>query len=135
MPLSGSTGPERLFEAPALLVASSWSRDGQWLADLRSGGGPRQIFVRPMRGATPDDGEPRHFSPSTFSREGAEFSPDGRWLAYSSNESGANEVYVQAFPGPGEKRRISSNGGTNPAWSPSGRELFFLASIPGRGRR
>ncbi|HLJ51537.1 MAG TPA: hypothetical protein VKU01_36275 [Bryobacteraceae bacterium] len=57
----------------------------------------------------------------------AEFSPDGKWMAYVSNETGANEVYVQAFPGPGHKQRISLSGGANPAWARKGRELFYLS--------
>ena len=40
-----------------------------------------------------------------------EFSPDGRWLAYVSNQSGRHEVYVQPYPGPGERHLISTNGG------------------------
>ena len=55
-----------------------------------------------------------------------EFSPDGRWLAYVSNESGRNEVYVQPYPGPGERHLISTNGGEQPAWSGNGRELFYV---------
>ena len=57
-----------------------------------------------------------------------EFSPDGRWLAYVSTESGRNEVYVQPYPGPGERHLISTNGGWQPAWSGSGRELFYVQS-------
>jgi serine/threonine protein kinase len=53
------------------------------------------------------------------------FSPDGHWLAYVSDESGRYEVYVQTFPNPGGKWRISNDGGTEPAWSPAGRELFY----------
>jgi hypothetical protein len=49
---------------------------------------------------------------------GAALSPDGRWLAYPSNATGALEIWVQ--------RRISPNGGTDPAWSKDGRELFYL---------
>jgi serine/threonine-protein kinase len=56
----------------------------------------------------------------------ASLSPDGRWLAYHSNESGRNEVYVQPFPPAGEKHQITTTGGTNPLWSPDGKELFFL---------
>ena len=37
---------------------------------------------------------------------GCPFSPDGRWIAYATNESGASEVYVQPFPGPGERHRV-----------------------------
>jgi Tol biopolymer transport system component len=55
----------------------------------------------------------------------ARFSPDGRWLAYVSNESGRYEVYVQPYPGPGGKWQISTEGGTEPAWNPNGRELFY----------
>jgi len=54
-----------------------------------------------------------------------QFSPDGRWLAYISDESGRSEVYVQPYPGPGGKWQISTEGGTEPAWNPNGRELFY----------
>ena len=56
-----------------------------------------------------------------------EFSPDGHWMAYVSNESGAAEVYVQAYPGPGEKIRISTAGGIEPIWTANGRELLYRA--------
>ena len=55
-----------------------------------------------------------------------EFSPDGRWLAYVSNESGRHEVYVQPYPGPGERHLISTRGGEQPAWNANGRELFYV---------
>jgi dipeptidyl aminopeptidase/acylaminoacyl peptidase len=54
-----------------------------------------------------------------------DFSPNGRWLAYASNESGRFEVYVQPYPGPGVRQQVSVKGGTGPAWSRDGRELFF----------
>ena len=38
-------------------------------------------------------------------------SPDGRWIMYVSNESGRSDVYVQPYPGPGDKVRITPNGG------------------------
>jgi serine/threonine-protein kinase len=53
-------------------------------------------------------------------------SPDGRWLAYTSNESGQFEVYVRSFPNVEEVRKqVSTAGGTEVRWSPSGRELFY----------
>jgi serine/threonine-protein kinase len=52
-------------------------------------------------------------------------SPDGHWLAYQSDESGRQEVYLRAWPGLGSKLQISQNGGTEPAWSRDGRELFY----------
>ena len=52
-------------------------------------------------------------------------SPDGRWLAYSSTETGRSEIYVRPFPDPGGKWQISTDGGQDPMWHPSGNELFF----------
>jgi serine/threonine-protein kinase len=58
-----------------------------------------------------------------------EISPDGRWLAYQSDESGSFEVHVRPFPEvEGGHWQVSIGGGIQPAWSPDGRELFYLAS-------
>ena len=43
-------------------------------------------------------------------------------MAYVSDETGRDEVYVRPFPGPGGRSQISSGGGTEPRWSPTGRE-------------
>jgi hypothetical protein len=40
--------------------------------------------------------------------------PDGRWLAYVSDESGLNEIYAQAYPAPGGKSQIWTEGGPLP---------------------
>jgi len=53
------------------------------------------------------------------------FSPDGHYLMYVSNESGRFEVYVQPYPGSGGKWQISTEGGTEPSWNASGREVFY----------
>ena len=128
--LGGGNAPQIVMDGKDNrgLTAASWSTYGKWLAYLQYvnvGGGIRQIFVRPVRDSTLG-GEPRRFSPSTFNQTHADFSPDGHWIAYVSPESGTSEVYVQPFPGPGEKHRISTAGGTSPAWSRNGRELFYL---------
>jgi serine/threonine-protein kinase len=54
-------------------------------------------------------------------------SPDGRWLAYRSLESGAPEVYVRPFPNVADhKWQVSVNGGSDPHWAHSGKELFYI---------
>ncbi len=53
-------------------------------------------------------------------------SPDSRWLAYASDESGRYEVYVQAFPDAKDRWTISIEGGSQPRWTPNGRELLYL---------
>jgi pimeloyl-ACP methyl ester carboxylesterase len=40
----------------------------------------------------------------------ARFSPDGHWIAYGSAQSGGAQVYLQAFPGPGERVQVSKQG-------------------------
>ncbi|MGH7644848.1 MAG: TolB family protein, partial [Gemmatimonadales bacterium] len=62
---------------------------------------------------------------SRYSEGWPALSPDGRWLAYQSDESGRNEVYVRSWPALGAKVQVSQSGGTEPAWSRDGRELFY----------
>ena len=86
------------------------------------GSGGTGIWILPMQG----DRTPRPFVRSQFIQGSGRFSPDGKWVAYCSNEeSGRNEVFVQPWPGPGPKIKISSGGGTDPIWSRNGKELFY----------
>ena len=74
------------------------------------------------------DRRPHPFLQTRFDEDYPDFSPDGRWLAYVSNQSGRAEVYVQPYPGPGVRQQISVDGGTAPAWSRDGRELFYVTA-------
>lgn len=101
-----------------------WSRDGRHLlfASEREG---REIMVVAFdsRGhAQPA----RPWRPSSAFQRSARFSPDGRWLALVENESGGEEVFVQSFAGRDERIRISAAGGLHPAWSPDGKEIYYL---------
>jgi serine/threonine-protein kinase len=52
-------------------------------------------------------------------------SPDGRWLAYESDDSGEKQIYVSPFPTVSNGRiPVSTRGGSRPAWSRRGTELF-----------
>jgi serine/threonine-protein kinase len=70
-----------------------------------------------------------HFclAPKPYNESYPEFSPDGRWLAYVTDESDRNEVYVEPFPGPGRREKVSSDGGFAPAWAANGRELLYMS--------
>ena len=115
----GSGEPEPLVRADRPL-APSWHPDGTKLAFLGIDRvtGVYDIYVwedgltAPLLARPYDDSVPR-------------FSPDGRWLAFMSNESGVNEIYMQAYPGPGERFTLSTEGGTEPIWSRDGTELFY----------
>lgn len=61
----------------------------------------------------------------------ARVSPDGLWLAYASNVSGRSEVYVQAFKDGHGRRQVSRDGGSQPRWDDSGKQLYYIGG-PGR---
>ena len=42
-----------------------------------------------------------------------------------SDESGREEIYVHPYPSRGAKRMVSTDGGSFPAWSQDGKELFY----------
>jgi serine/threonine-protein kinase len=115
-PVSQPAAEQRLTESWA--TPSGWSNDGKWLLYLSQGG----IWMVPVAEA----GKPRPVLESPASVAHPRLSPDGRWLAYTSNVSGRIEVFVQPFPGPGPRVQISTNFGSEPVWSPDGRELFYL---------
>jgi serine/threonine-protein kinase len=71
-------------------------------------------------------GKPEVFLQTPFHERGPTFSPDGRWIAYFSNESGNYRVYVDSFPQKGDKRQVSADGYSSPAWSRNGKDLFFV---------
>jgi hypothetical protein len=107
----------------------SWSPDGKLLAfielDPTTG---FDVWTLQMSDPSAGSGQVRKAQPflrTSFNESAPRFSPDGRWMAYVSNESGHYEVYVQPYPGPGGKREISTEGGTEPVWNPNGKELFY----------
>jgi serine/threonine-protein kinase len=119
-------------------MPGSWSADGRRLAFMASGAktgsdvwlldlpaplaatappgvvptAPSSLKTRPILVAPGEQIVPR-------------LSPDGRWVAYESDSSGQFEVEVASVDD-GARVQISSQGGTWPAWSADGRQLFYL---------
>jgi serine/threonine-protein kinase len=110
---------------PRPIFGSAWSRDGRWLilrTDDQAVGRGDILAVRPGI-----DSVARPIVATAFSEYSPALSPDGRWLAYLSNETGRYEVHVTPFPDARGQSQISTGGGTDPVWSHSGRELFFVS--------
>jgi Tol biopolymer transport system component len=130
-PLDGSAAEERLLTSERSTFPFSWSPGGE-LAFVRVNPDSLQdILILPVKRAE----KPSVFLQTPFGEGAPSFSPDGRWIAYVSNESGSNQIYVRAYPGPGEKITISTEGGNEPVWSRSGREIFYrngdaMMSVP-----
>jgi eukaryotic-like serine/threonine-protein kinase len=102
-----------------------WSADGEWLVVRTDNGTAGAGDLVGMR--TNGDTTEVPLVASKFTEMHPAISPDGRWLAYISDESGGNEVYVRPFPGTSTGRwQVSNGGGLSPAWSPDGKELFFI---------
>jgi hypothetical protein len=105
---------------------AQWSADGRWLV-YRTGvtDNVRDIYAR----GTGADTTLVTVSASKFDEYAPAISPDGRWIAYVSIESGHEEVYVRPFPNTSDARwQVSTEGGAAPAWSHSGRELFYITA-------
>jgi serine/threonine-protein kinase len=121
----GSSKPERLLPGDTAQVdESEWSRDGRWLV-YRTGvsAGFRDIYARQFSGDTTRI----TVAAGPFDEYMAALSPDGHWIAYVSIESGREEVYVRPFPATDRARwQLSAAGGSAPAWSHSGREIFYV---------
>jgi hypothetical protein len=122
VPADGSAPPELLRQAENPEVPNAWSSDGVSLifTEFSPETGP-DIWILSLDSAR----SVRPFLRSPYAEWGGAFSPDRRWLAYTSNDSGLTQVYVQPFPGPGERFQISTAEGREPVWSPDGHELFF----------
>ena len=120
---------ERLNSSEYIQTPHSWSADGRLLAFIEVNPNTGvDIWVQRMGDPSVGSGQATKSQPflrTPFSEGAARFSPDGRWLAYISDESGRYEIYVQPYPGPGQKWQISTDGGTEPVWNPKGRELFY----------
>jgi len=78
------------------------------------------------RAAIGIDSQPVPLLETAVYEEHPTLSPDGRWLAYKSNETGQDEVYVRSYPDMGPRTVVSIGGGRAPAWSSTGRELFYV---------
>jgi serine/threonine-protein kinase len=130
--LADGSGPEELLKkSTANLVPSCITPDGKWLvAQSNDAQGMGADIVLLSLGG---DQELKPLIQTRFNELNGEVSPDGHWIAYQSNESGRDEVLVRPFPNVDAGRwQISNGGGTRPAWSRDGRELFFISEPQGR---
>ena len=140
--------PQRFLPGVFARAGFSFSGDGDRLAfaSLVAGEGAIRVPQGPNRasiytvavteeGGQLNAGVPELFSAPQSNEFNPEFSPDGRWIAFVSdrNQPGQNEVWVRTAPrtsAPGKKTplpevRISNNGGDNPRWSHTSRELLY----------
>jgi Tol biopolymer transport system component len=164
-------GATRFTSAPGVNYGPVWSPTGDRILFSGDREGPRDFFMKPSNGATPEqsfyaskdvfkdsrswspDGKsmvfeqldaktnrdlwiltmegtptPKPYLQTSFNETFGLVSPDGRWLAYLSDETGQNEVYVDAFPTPRSKSKVSDHGAAGVVWKKDGRELAVFSA-------
>jgi serine/threonine-protein kinase len=124
----GTSGPETLLDATRAVWEVVSTPDTSVLL-VRLGVPPtRDIYLLQRSAGTGDSAITPLIANDGYEEVAPALSPDGRWIAYASNESGRYEVYVRPFPEVNDGRwQISGNGGNEPLWAHSGRELFYRA--------
>jgi len=125
-PFDGSGPAEALAAVEGFPRDTSWSPDGKVLAFglSRDRSSHPDTWVLPV-----EERKPRLWQEARDGIYQPQFSPDGRWLAYIRGPLPRAQVYVEPAPGArsagGGRWQISVDGGVQPRWARSGRELFY----------
>jgi Tol biopolymer transport system component len=121
MPIGGSVEAEQLTASENRQFPTSWSSNGLVAYVELTGVRASDILVLPLEG----ERETETVLATQYEERNAIFSPNGRWMAFTSDRSGQAEVYVKPYPGQGGIVPISTDGGLEPVWARSGKELFY----------
>jgi Tol biopolymer transport system component len=122
-PVNDGAPEQMLLRRPEMMYPSDVSPDGHILLYTRGLTASTDLWYVPLAGDT----TPHSFVETMFFERDGQFSPDGKWVAYQANDSGHFEIYLQPFPGPGERIRVSTGGGQQPRWAKRSGELFYIA--------
>ena len=120
MQADGSGEPELILTSDSAKDPYSFSPDGAKVAFYDRRGSDRDIRILDL-----ETRKEEPFVVTEFNERSPSFSPDGRFIAYVSDASGQDEIYVQPYPGPGNRTVVSTDGGYGPVWRRDGKELFY----------
>jgi serine/threonine-protein kinase len=120
--VDGTSDEQQLTHGDGVHTPTSWSPDGKNLLyyDATTSSSGWDLWMVSVA-----DGKTQPIVNIAQRQYAAQWSPDGRWIAYTSDESGRDEVYVIPFPLTGQRWRVSTEGGAEPAWSHDQRDLFY----------
>jgi len=118
-------GERELFKSPDPIFPLAWTADDQAVLfqkrSVESGSDIYQV-------ASDGSGSAKPVLNTKANEEMGQLTRDGHWLAYVSDESGSRQVYVRHFPNQtgGSAWQVSTQGGTNPAWSADGKQIYYI---------
>ena len=119
--LDSDSGPQRLCRRKEPVVMSAITQDGKWVLFSPWGSGQADLMQAPLSG-----GEPQVLLEEPGDQGDATISNDGMWMAYGVRGGGNPAVFVRSFP-PGSNKIQVSSGASMPLWSPTRKELYWIA--------
>jgi eukaryotic-like serine/threonine-protein kinase len=124
--VNDSTPEQPLFVSdPLFKNPAAWSPDGgTFVLSQLDPGTNQNIYLVDASGRKPAT----LFYRTPARDNGGPISPNGKWMAYASDEGGDYELYVQSFPIPGRKARVSEHGAVLAWWTRNSDQLIFLGS-------
>jgi Tol biopolymer transport system component len=125
--VSTEGGPGETVMAPGsdFRRIDGWTPDGKALIIERLDPQTQwDLWVLPVEG----DRQARPYLRNPANEFRAAVSPDGRWMSYNSDETGRIEGYVQAFPMPGRRYQVTTDGTGVIRWTADGKQLALGAT-------
>ena len=116
-PADRSAPAERLVPSEDGQVPLGFSPDGRYMLYTNNDVPGLWVFDR-------ESGESEPLLEGNVVRA-ARFHPAGRWIAYSVRVEGEHNVWIRPFPGPGEPRQLTFDGGQEASFSPEGSEILY----------
>ena len=117
-------GSPRLLVTQAAAFPNAVTPDGKSVIFRAAGAAKNDLFIVQLEGS----GTATPLLATEHDELNAAISPDGKWLAYQSDLQGRMDIWVRPFPDVNAGQvLVSTNGGSEPVWAPSGRELFYLS--------
>ncbi len=124
--VDGGGEPMLLLDTTGVSLPISWSSGGETLFYYYYDTGAET--GRDIHAYSFSDDRAVPIRPTPADERAPVVSPDGQWIAYLSDESGRFEVYVLSYPDLEVRRQVSRGGAAEPAWSPTGDELYYRSS-------
>jgi hypothetical protein len=120
----GSGNVERLTKPDkgASDIPDSWSPDGQRFSFTSAKDTASAVWTYSL-----SDKKATLFAEAAGQQVGRSvFSPDGRWVAYQVFDGQVSHNFIQTYPPTATRYQLPQDGSDrHPAWSPSGKELFY----------